>query len=81
MCLVMSEPPVRRHRINATRVEPPVPFRDHDFCATFDDLNVSTIGWGPTVAQAADDLRRRAVQSRLMTPAQAEQAAVDEVVA
>lgn len=50
------------YRIVATYDPPPIPWRNFDWCAYFDDLgaDASPHGWGETQDEAIDDLLERA---------------------
>jgi hypothetical protein len=45
-------------KIIASHIYPPIPIRDYDWCAYFDDLGAdcSPYGWGRTQAEARADL-------------------------
>ena len=47
-------------KINISRVDPPIPVRDHDWCATCEGYEPGdAIGWGATPEAARDDLQEQ----------------------
>ncbi len=63
------EKPVRKYQnrvIKTTQILPPIPLRNWDWCATFEDYDGDDyVGWGESENKAVDDLCDQAFNADL----------------